>query len=185
MLHAALICRLCLIDWFIHVFVNNNICWCLFDSVYLLCLMHLSRVYMSSRTVCACLYWILFFWFSVSPLCSWAPHLPCISLVSIALLPESSPANQLQACSSILPPVPCCCISSVCAKVLFFYFSLIRSIDCCVYSVLFIQLCFTCTWANIKKLLYGFLHWGLPAPLHITLNCLREGISTLTLTLRD
>ena len=72
-----------------------------------------------------------------SPACfsllTFPPHLPCISLVSPALLPVSSPANQLLSCSPA-PPAPHPLFTLVCIEVLVFSSVLLDPLFC---SVLF------------------------------------------------
>ena len=78
-------------------------------------------VYFVSLSFQCCIY-VAWFWFSLCFPCVFSPpvfmcsssHLPCITLVSPALLLVSSPAYQLPACPCVVPPVPCCLISSVC-----------------------------------------------------------------------
>lgn len=66
------------------------------------------------------------------PLGSCARHLHCISLVSSALFPVSSPANQLPAHPCVLPPVPCCFMSR-------FVFKFWFLVQCCW------MFCFVCS----------------------------------------
>lgn len=98
------------------------------------------------------------------------PHLPFISHVN----PDSSYANQLSAHSCLLPPVPCCSISSFVFKSPF-----LNQISWICSLVYFVLLCLfslaSLTWAWNKDIIlqlhsvYSLLHLDPPAVLHLIL----------------
>ena len=134
--------------------------------------------------LCSCEFWdglcivicflalLVFCLLCVPLLCSWSPHLPCIS--PVALLPVSSPTNQLPACSRLLLPVPCCFIFFILVCFLVPVFSLVL-----LHALFYVdQFCsvLCCLHSNQTKVMLqhysacALLHFSPPALLHISVT---------------